>query len=228
MDIVREWTGRTACVLQSALRETNESFAARLGVSPRAVAAWHEKPTLKPRSEVQQILDRALENATDAERHRFATIIATDTGATRQSADPNTSIHAIRVAIAVVLKGSEVLIVQRRSDDTGGISWQFPAGMVKPGMSSEIVAVRETLAETGIHCTIVRNLGSRLHPITYVYCDYLLCEYLGGDAQNLDVAENVSVTWTTSDRLTRFIPIDQIFPPALQAVEELAHDKRDT
>lgn len=228
MDIVRGWTGRAACALQAALRDSNESFAARLGVSPRAVAAWHEKPTLKPRPEVQQILDRALENASDAERNRFATILVTDSGASRQSTDSNTSIHALRVAIAVVLKGSEVLIVQRRSEDSNGISWQFPAGMVKPGASSEIVAVRETLAETGIHCAVVRNLGSRLHPITHVYCDYLLCEYLGGDAQNLDVAENVSVTWTTSDRLTRFIPIDRIFPPALEAIEELAHDRRDT
>ncbi|WP_211363486.1 NUDIX hydrolase [Saccharothrix saharensis] len=215
-------------MLQAALRESNESFADRLGVSPRAVAAWHEKPTLKPRPEVQQILDRTLENASDAERNRFATILATDSGASRQSTDSSTPIHALRVAIAIVLKGSQVLIVQRRSEDSSGISWQFPAGMVKPGASSEIVAVRETLAETGIHCAVVRNLGSRLHPTTHVYCDYLLCEYLGGDAQNLDVVENVSVTWTTSDRLTRFIPIDLIFSPVLDAIEELAHDRRDT
>jgi 8-oxo-dGTP pyrophosphatase MutT (NUDIX family) len=130
------------------------------------------------------------------------------------------SSHTLRVAIAVVLKGNEVLIVQRRTEDGSGISWQFPAGMVKPGASPEIVAVRETLAETGVHCKITGSLGSRLHPITHVYCDYLLCEYLGGDAQNLDVAENVSVTWTTIDRLTRFIPIDRVFPPVLNALKE--------
>jgi 8-oxo-dGTP pyrophosphatase MutT (NUDIX family) len=211
-------------VLQAALRETNESFASRLGVSARAVAKWHEKPNLTPRADMQQIFDRALETATDAERSRFATLIANDGEGSREVTNADESGYALRVAVAIVLKGTDVLIVQRRGEDGGGISWQFPAGMVKPGVSPETVAVRETLEETGVHCAIVRNLGSRLHPTTHVYCYYLLCEYLGGDAQNLDVVENVSVTWTASDRLTRFIPTDRIFPPILDALEELTSE----
>jgi 8-oxo-dGTP diphosphatase len=125
----------------------------------------------------------------------------------------------LRVAIAVVVKDSEVLVVCRRGDDAGGISWQFPAGMVKPGASPETVAVRETLSETGVHCSVVRQLGSRIHPITNVLCYYLLCEYLAGDAQNLDIIENVSVVWVDRKILPRFIPPDRIFPPVLEALE---------
>ena len=51
----------------------------------------------------------------------------------------------------------------------------------------------------------MRSLGSRLHPINNVYCDYILCDYLTGEAENRDLAENVAVTWATVDSLTRFI-----------------------
>lgn len=116
-------------------------------------------------------------------------------------------------------RNSDVLLVCRRSDD-GGISWQFPAGMVKPGVPPEIVAVRETFGETGVHCAVLRWLGSRIHPTTNVHCDYLLCDYLAGEAHNMDVVENVSVVWADKKTLTRFIPANQIFPPILEALED--------
>jgi hypothetical protein len=57
---------------------------------------------------------------------------------------PQPRVRALEVAVAVVVKGSDVLIVCRRGGDAQGISWQFPAGMVKPDMEPGIVAVRET------------------------------------------------------------------------------------
>ena len=214
MDSASPWTGRRACALQAALRLTNDGFASHLGVAPRTVAAWHKKPDLVPRSEIQQALDTALEQASEAVRGRFAQIIGEYSPVSRSG-----EAQAFRVAVAVVVNDSDVLIVCRRGDDGGGISWQFPAGVVKPGMSPETVAVRETLAETRVHCAVIRSLGSRLHPITNVMCDYLLCEYLAGDAENVDVVENVSVTWTDRRELTRFIPADRIYSPILEALE---------
>jgi 8-oxo-dGTP pyrophosphatase MutT (NUDIX family) len=127
--------------------------------------------------------------------------------------------YALRVAVAVVVKDFETLVVCRRGDEGNGIAWQFPAGIVKPGVSSETVAVRETLAETGVHCAVVRKLGSRVHPITNVVCDYVLCDYLTGNAENIDMIENVGVAWAGRDRLARFIPIEQIYPPVLDALQ---------
>lgn len=126
--------------------------------------------------------------------------------------------HLLRVAVAVVVRGGDVLVVCRRGDSADGISWQFPAGMVKPGGTPEVVAVRETLGETGVHCVVDRVLGSRLHPVTHVHCDYVLCDYVAGDASNLDPAENASVLWVGRDEVTRLIPPDQIFPPAFEAL----------
>ncbi|WP_410605012.1 NUDIX hydrolase [Amycolatopsis sp. lyj-90] len=193
---------------------SNEAFADHLGVAVRTVAGWHSKPDVTPRSEMQDALDTALERASDRAKARFAQLVVPPVATEADSA------QALRVAIAVVVNDSdEVLIVCRRGEDGAGISWQFPAGMVKPGVSPETVAVRETLGETGVHCVVTRSLGSRLHPITKVFCEYVLCEYLTGEAQNMDVVENVSVVWIDKTKLTRFIPAQQIFPPILEALE---------
>jgi 8-oxo-dGTP diphosphatase len=219
MELVNAWTGQTACALQAALRLTNESFAGHLGVAVRTVATWHQKPDLTPKSEMQQLLDTALEQAPDIAKARFARFLNGHSEAPSSVPSAPSTVAVLRVAIAVVVKDSEVLIVCRRGADGSGITWQFPAGMVKPGVPPEIVAVHETLGETGVHCAVMRRLGSRVHPITNVFCDYLLCEYLAGDAANVDVVENVSVVWVDKRALTRFIPADQIFPPVLEALE---------
>lgn len=215
MDLVSAWTGRTACALQSALRLTNEAFAEQLGVAVRTVATWHQRPDMIPKAEMQQALDTAFERAADSAKLRFTRMIGTQ----EHPAPAADTAEALRVAVAVVVRDSDVLIVCRRGDDGGGISWQFPAGMIKPGVPPATVAVRETLGETGVHCAVIRTLGSRLHPITHVHCEYLLCDYLTGEAKNVDVIENVSVVWIEKSKLTRFIPADTIFPPILEALE---------
>jgi 8-oxo-dGTP diphosphatase len=213
---VNAWTGRTACALQAALRFTNEAFAEHLGVAVRTVATWHQRPGVSPKADVQQALDTALERAPEAAKTRFARLLHQDNPPALS--EPSTG-QTLRVAIAVVVKETDVLLVCRRGEDGRGISWQFPAGVVKPGVQPETVAVRETLGETGVHCAVIRTLGTRLHPITNVHCDYLFCEYLAGEAENVDVVENVSVVWTDKMNLTRFIPADLIFPPILEALE---------
>ena len=215
VEFVSTWTGQTACALQAALRLSNDAFAQHLGVAVRTVAAWHAKPGVTPRAEMQDALDTALTRASDLVKARFARYVEPPD----EPAVASESAQALRVAIAVVVNESEVLVVCRRGEDGAGIAWQFPAGMVKPGVPPETVAVRETLGETGVHCAVTRKIGSRLHPVTHVFCEYLLCEYLTGEAQNMDVVENVSVVWIDRSKLTRFIPAQQIFPPVLEALE---------
>lgn len=108
-----------------------------------------------------------------------------------------------------------MLLVCRREVDPSGITWQFPAGIIKPGASAVIVAVCETLAETGIHCAVRSELGVRIHPLTGVDCRY----FLAGDVENRDVSENLSAIWAPRRDITRFIPAERIFPPILRALE---------
>src|SRR5258707_7190254 len=74
MDVATGWTGRAACALQAALRMSNEAFAEHLGIAVRTVAAWHQKPSLRPRPEMQQVLDAALARAPAAAGERFAVL----------------------------------------------------------------------------------------------------------------------------------------------------------
>lgn len=212
MDVVGTWTGSTACLLQQAMRMTNEEFAERLGLSDRTITRWHSSPGMSHRPEVQQILDTAYEQAGEAVHRRFALLL--------RPAEPRMEAQALRVAIAVVLRGDDVLLVCRRGD--GDLRWQFPAGMVKPGAVAETVAVQETHGETGVHCTVRQHLGERIHPITGVIAEYHLCDYLAGDATNRDSLENVDVTWVPRAAVTRFIPQEQIYPPILSALEAIA------
>ncbi|WP_435886336.1 hypothetical protein [Streptomyces bacillaris] len=76
MDVVERWTGRYACLLQSALRLGNEQFAAHLGIAVRTVAAWHADASVTPRREMQQLPDTAHEQAPPAARQRFALLLA--------------------------------------------------------------------------------------------------------------------------------------------------------
>lgn len=212
MDVVSTWTGRTACLLQQAMRMTNEAFADRLGISERTVSRWHANPGMTHRTEVQQILDIAYREAGEEVQRRFALLV--------RPPAPRMEAQALRVAIAIVLRGDDVLLVCRRGD--GELRWQFPAGMVKPGGDPQSVAVQETHGETGVHCTIREPLGERIHPVTGVVAAYFLADHLAGEAANRDPLENIDVTWVPRSALTRFIPQDQIFPPILTALEAIA------
>ena len=220
MDVIDVWSGRTACALQAALRLTNEAFANRLGIALRTVATWHADLDLVPRAEMQQLLDEEYERAGPAVRARFLLLSQADDGSARRLGPGAREPQMLRVAIGVVIRESEVLMVCRRDGDASGITWQFPAGVVKPGVRPTTVTVRETLAETGVHCAVRKSLGSRLHPVTGVQCDYFLCDYLAGEARNSDIIENVDVMWARRDSVTRFIPVDAIYPPILAALEE--------
>jgi hypothetical protein len=80
MGSVTIWTARTACALQAALRLSNESFAEHLDIGVRTVAAWHQKPALTPKSEMQQLLDTAFARSSPAVKTRFEQLAGTDYG----------------------------------------------------------------------------------------------------------------------------------------------------
>jgi 8-oxo-dGTP pyrophosphatase MutT (NUDIX family) len=208
VDVIDTWNGRRACLLQEALRMTQEQFAEFVEVSVRTVGKWHSSHEGRPRSDVQRLLDAAYKKATDDARHRFHLLTRSITVASQA--------QAFRVAVAVVTKGPDVLLVCRRGDDS--LSWQFPAGTVKPGRAPAVVAVEETRAETGVRCAIRQHLGERVHPKTGVLIEYHLAEYLMGEAENRDPDENSDVAWVPRSTLTRFIPEHTIFPPILEAL----------
>lgn len=187
---------------------TQEQFAEFVEVSVRTVGKWHSSQDGRPRSDVQRLLDAAYKRATEEARQRFHMLIRP------RPVAPHA--QAFRVAVAVVTRGQDVLLVCRRGD--AALNWQFPAGTVKPGRTGAVVAVEETRAETGIRCAIRQPLGERVHPKTGVLIEYHLAEYLMGEAENRDPDENSDVAWVPRADLTRFIPEQHIYPPVLEAL----------
>lgn len=208
-DVQQQWTGEKAARLQDAFEMTQEQFAGKLGVSVRSVASWRAHPRMVPQPETQRILDTTYGMAGDAVRRRFIHL--------SRPPESQATAQALRVAIAVVRREDKVLLVCRQ--DGSDITWQFPAGIVKPGGTATKVAVRETLDETGVHCMVREHLGERLHPVTRAWCDYFLCDFVHGEAINGDSSENVAVAWAPIKELSRFIPADRIYPPILDALE---------
>nr|BFE50306.1 hypothetical protein GCM10017745_37330 [Saccharothrix mutabilis subsp. capreolus] len=51
---------------------SQEGFAEHLGIAPRTVTFWHQKPDTRPKSDVQQLLDTALDRASPQVKARFA------------------------------------------------------------------------------------------------------------------------------------------------------------
>ena len=214
--VIDQWTGRHATALQAALRMSQDEMAALIGVAKRTIASWSERPEIVIRPELQRALDTTYQRADELAKVRFARQLKAEDDAEAMAAG---GAVALAVAIAVVVTGTDVLLVCRRETDASGIDWQFPAGIVKPGANPATVATRETLAETGVHCAVRTELGSRVHPLSGVNASYFLCDYLAGEVENRDVIENASALWAPRENVTRFIPKQRIYAPVLEALE---------
>ena len=96
-------------------------------------------------------------------------------------------------AIAVVVRGGQVLLAKRRKEPDSGL-WGFPGGHVELGETALAAAARELLEETGI---VAKPLGYltnidvlRHNPDGSVAVHFLLaavvCEYVSGTAEAAD------------------------------------------
>ena len=69
------------------------------------------------------------------------------------------------VVAALILRGDQVLICQRRPDQPMALKWEFPGGKMELGESAEQALRRELDEELGIAATI----GSRVARIRHTY-----------------------------------------------------------
>jgi 8-oxo-dGTP diphosphatase len=56
--------------------------------------------------------------------------------------------------------------------------------------------------------------------VTGALCEYVLGEYLAGEASNTDAVESIDVIWVPQKLGAPLISVDTIFPPILAVLEE--------
>jgi len=91
------------------------------------------------------------------------------------------------VVVALILRGREVLICQRRPDQPMALKWEFPGGKMEAGESAEQALARELDEELGIDAKI----GPRITRMRHTYrsgkavdLQFFVVQEFGGEITN--------------------------------------------
>lgn len=108
-----------------------------------------------------------------------------------------------QIAVAIVLRGEEILIDQRPETSMLGGLWEFPGGKIEPGETAAECVVREVKEEIGIDIEVVTELATIEHAYTHFTITLIafICRYLGGEAQPLQCSQ---VRWVHPTALSEF------------------------
>ena len=123
----------------------------------------------------------------------------------QQLASPRPPGPALRfVAAALIVRGEEVLICQRRADQPMALQWEFPGGKIEPGETPEQALARELEEELGI----LAKIGPRVTHVRHNYrhggavdLQFFAVREFSGDLENRIFAQ---VRWTRLEDLPEF------------------------
>jgi mutator protein MutT len=109
----------------------------------------------------------------------------------------------VDVAIAIVLRGSQVLIARRKSTGPFAGLWEFPGGKREPGETITECLHRELWEELTIHAKPIVSLPPIAHdyPQFHVRLHPYLCLYETGEPQLMECEE---VRWVEPSDLRQY------------------------
>jgi 8-oxo-dGTP diphosphatase len=115
------------------------------------------------------------------------------------------------VVAALIVRGGEVLICQRRPDQPMGLQWEFPGGKIEPGESAEEALARELDEELGIRAVIgppVTRIRHNYRNGGAVDLQFFAVREFQGEVQNRIFAQLV---WAKLETLPEydFLPADR-------------------
>ncbi|MGB9418902.1 MAG: (deoxy)nucleoside triphosphate pyrophosphohydrolase [Acidobacteriaceae bacterium] len=129
---------------------------------------------------------------TDPDKDPDKTVAATPANDDKPGEPHNgtrSDIRTVRpVAAALILRGDEVLICQRRPDQPLGSKWEFPGGKMEAGETAEEALRRELQEELGIDATIstlVAHVRHNYRNGSAVDLQFFLVREYTGEVKNL-------------------------------------------
>lgn len=122
------------------------------------------------------------------------------------------------ISMAIITDGGRVLMIRRRQRE-GKLSWAFPGGGIEGGETAEQAAVRETAEECDLEVKAVRVIGARIHPDTGADMTYVACEVVGGEARVADAEELAEVAWVAHGQIPGLVPWG-LYPPVQTHLDE--------
>jgi mutator protein MutT len=118
--------------------------------------------------------------------------------------------EVIEVACAVIEKDGEILIAQRKFDDSYGGHWEFPGGTRHADEKMEDCVVRELREEMGIVICPRRFLFrfDHLYPSRKVELYFYFCDWVGGTPRRIECQD---YRWVKPEELREylFLPGDE-------------------
>ncbi|MBI4313525.1 MAG: (deoxy)nucleoside triphosphate pyrophosphohydrolase [Candidatus Omnitrophica bacterium] len=123
------------------------------------------------------------------------------------------------VAIALILQEPQVLITQRRPQDSFALHWEFPGGKCEDNETLEECIVREMREEIGVTVTVEEDGPEAVHeyPDQTVRLVSFWCRIVSGAVTPLEVAD---FRWVASHELDRYR-----FPPASTTLIEAVRQR---
>lgn len=125
--------------------------------------------------------------------------------ATRSKPSSRPNGPALRfVAAALIVRGGEILIGQRRADQPMGLQWEFPGGKIEPGESAEQALVRELSEELGITAQIGAPVTRIRHNYRHggaVDLQFFAVHEFAGEIEN-QIYEQIR--WVRLEQLTEY------------------------
>lgn len=115
------------------------------------------------------------------------------------------------VAAALMIRGDEILICQRRADQPMALQWEFPGGKIEPGESAEQALARELDEELGIRATVGPLVTRIRHNYRHggaVDLQFFVVREFTGELDNRIFAQ---VLWAPLEKLPEydFLPADR-------------------
>lgn len=118
-----------------------------------------------------------------------------------------------QIVIGIVKRDNKVLIVKRKQKE-GDLFWQFPGGGIEENEDCKSAVIREIREETGIKVSIIKCLGSRIHPNTKKPISYWACSYTSGNIVVSDDDLDEAI-WVDIDDVLNYFTTP-VFSPILE------------